>query len=154
MTTNETIFEILTQCKTNGFYSSPAKDETKDRKVALNQAVTNNWLTESSRYRFELTSEGFKVLEAGSISKYQELKESKDKTVFNQTTIKTDNYIGGDNYGDLSLNKDLNSPTTQNTVHKTIKESNKKSLMEYVAWIIGSIAGLAAIYEFIVKRFI
>jgi hypothetical protein len=154
MTNQDLIFTILTECKNRGHYAPLGKQEPNDRKLALNEAIAFDFMKQDNPYRFTLTKEGFKVLEAGSISKYQELKGSENKTVLNQTTVNADNYVGGDNYGDLSSNKNLNNPTIQNTVHKTIKESNKKSLMEIVAWIIGSIAGLAAIYEFIIKRFI
>lgn len=46
---------------------------------------------------------------------------------------------------------DLKSPITQKTVHKTGEGARKKSWEEIVAWIIGIITGLVAIYEFIIK---
>ncbi|MBQ4915454.1 hypothetical protein J8L85_13450 [Maribacter sp. MMG018] len=47
---------------------------------------------------------------------------------------------------------DLKSPITQKTVHKTAKETKKKSWVEILAWLIGIIAGLVAIYEFIITN--
>ena len=49
---------------------------------------------------------------------------------------------------------DLKSPITQKIVHKTDKEPKKKSWVEILAWIIGIIAGLVAIYEFLIKNLI
>ncbi|MBE7641393.1 hypothetical protein GUB10_13720 [Salegentibacter sp. BLCTC] len=46
---------------------------------------------------------------------------------------------------------DLKRPITQKTVHKSVEGSKKKSWVEILAWIIGIIAGLVAIYEFILK---
>jgi hypothetical protein len=49
---------------------------------------------------------------------------------------------------------DLKSPIKQKTVHNTANEPKKKSWVEILAWIIGIIAGLVAIYEFIIKNLI
>lgn len=48
----------------------------------------------------------------------------------------------------------LKSPITQNIVHKTDKEPKKKSWTEILTWVISIIAGLVAIYEFIIKNLI
>lgn len=45
---------------------------------------------------------------------------------------------------------DLWNPITQKTVLKTI-EGSKKPWLEILAWIIGIIAGLVVIYEFVLK---
>lgn len=71
----------------------------------------------------------------------------------NKTTINIRNYIGRDNNGiQSSGNIELKSPFKQKTVNKTAKEPNKKSWIEILSWIIGSIVGLIAIYEFVIKK--
>lgn len=71
----------------------------------------------------------------------------------NKTTINIENYIGRDNNGiQSSGNIELKSPFKQKTVNKIAKEPNKKSWIEILSWIIGSIVGLIAIYEFVIKK--
>lgn len=67
------------------------------------------------------------------------------------------NDFSGANIGQVnqsSKKMDLKSPITKSIVHNTAKEPKKKSWIEILAWIIGIIAGLVAIYEFILKKFI
>lgn len=56
------------------------------------------------------------------------------------------------NNGNQSLSdKALASPTIQK-IKKTTDKNPKKSWIELLSWIIGSIASIFAIYEFIIKR--
>lgn len=48
----------------------------------------------------------------------------------------------------------VKSPIKQNIVHETDKKNNKKSWIEITSWTIGIIAGIIAIYEFIIKSLI
>ena len=48
----------------------------------------------------------------------------------------------------------LKSPIKQKIVHNTANEPKKKSWIEMLARVIGVIAGLVAIYEFIIKKLI
>ena len=56
------------------------------------------------------------------------------------------------NNGNQSLSDNaLDSPTIQ-TTNETIDKTPKRSWIELLSWIIGSIASIFAIYEFVIKR--
>lgn len=72
-----------------------------------------------------------------------------------QNTVKNISYnFLGSTIGQVNQSSgkmELNSSITQEIANKTAKEPKKKSWIEILTWIIGIIAGLAAIYEFIIK---
>ena len=82
----------------------------------------------------------------------QELEYQKSDLTTNITNDFSGSTIGQVNQSSEKM--DLKSPITQKTVHKTAKEPKKKSWIEILAWVIGIIAGLVAIYEFIIKNLI
>ncbi len=60
------------------------------------------------------------------------------------------------NYGIKIQESDLDnariSPTIQTINQITEPAANKKSVIEIIAWIVGIVAGLVAIYEFVIKK--
>ena len=53
---------------------------------------------------------------------------------------------------DSSLDKVRLRPMVQNTTNNTPHNPPKRSVLEILAWIIGIIAGMVAIYEFVIKK--
>lgn len=51
-----------------------------------------------------------------------------------------------------SLEQDFTKPIIQTTVNNTDKIPKKKSVLEITAWIVGIIAGLISLYEFVLKK--
>ncbi len=92
----------------------------------------------------------------GTLSLYLKATESDvyEKTEIKHTTIHAQNVIYNEksNNGNQSLSDNaLDSPTIQ-TTNETIDKTPKRSWIELLSWIIGSIASIFAIYEFIIKR--
>ncbi len=73
-----------------------------------------------------------------------------DKDV--KSYINIENYIGGNNNGIQSSKGDFNGNIKEKIVINDEKKSGKKILLEMLAWIVGIIAGVIAIYEFIIKN--
>lgn len=81
-------------------------------------------------------------------------KFKKEEKEIKHTTINAKQVIYNEqsNNGNQSLSDNaLDSPTIQ-TINEIIDKTPKRSWIELLSWIIGSIASIFAIYEFIIKR--
>ncbi|PIB27164.1 hypothetical protein [Maribacter sp. 4G9] len=107
-----------------------------DIEIEYNPSIIKNGFTE-----IFLNNGGFKKV-------YMDKEENKSKTTYNTINI------GGDNKGNIaqSLDNALASPVRQKAVHTIENKPNKRSWIEILYWIIGSIVGLLLIYEFIIKN--
>lgn len=86
--------------------------------------------------------------------KNKQLDKKTDLDESRHTTINANQVIYNEqsNNGNQSLSdNDLDSPTIQK-IKNTTDKNPKKSWIESLSWIIGSIASIFAIYEFIIKR--
>ena len=101
----------------------------------------------------QLNSHGREVQTAGGLSEF--------KTQKKQVATPNVNIHQGDNYGNIvqsghqssiSLSQDhrLNKENITN-INQT--KPSKKSVIEILSWVIGILAGLIAIYEFVIKKF-
>lgn len=116
----------------------------------------------SKLYRIEVLSKtpkgSYKVGNSKLLSKFIELKDFKKLVEYieNESTNQniTHNYNNVSQVNHSSGNIDLKSPIRQKIVNKTEIIPNKKSWLEILSWVIGSIIGLIGIYEFIIKRFL
>jgi hypothetical protein len=101
---------------------------------------------------FKLTKNGKQLKKIGSYSEYLKYIEKKELDN-NGLNINIENLINGDNNGiQSSGNIELKSPFKQKIVNKIAKEPSKKPWIEITSWVIGSIVGLIAIYEFVIKK--
>ncbi|MGG7036534.1 MAG: hypothetical protein ACI7YS_15260 [Flavobacterium sp.] len=66
-------------------------------------------------------------------------------------TQNIENYIGGNNHGIQSSRSDFIKPAIQNANKITETKPPKKSFLEIASWVIGGVAAIIAIYEFIIK---
>ena len=150
------LYDVVNSCKLG-----------KERELQFNQIYfevlnllkSQNLIENENGYKgvFRLTPEGKQAKEKCGYFKYmeylkiKELEKEENKNITNNTIN-----ISGDNKGNVSqsLKSDFNSPTIQ-TIKQTIdKEPNKKSVIEIGSWILGAIASLILIYEFIIKSII
>lgn len=137
-------------------------------KKVLNDMVERKWLTKIEErngkfalgmphlplldLKYGIDLEGIEYLESlGLIEDKFKVKKIVEPNINNKISI-SDSTIGQVNQSSEKI--DLKSPITQKIVHKMDNTPRKKSWIEIVSWIIGIIAGLVAIYEFIIKRFI
>ena len=135
------------------------------RKV-LNDMVERKWLTkiEERNGKFALGLPNLPLLdlkygidingieyleELGLIEDKFKIKKKENISIKNKIKIKKSR-IGEINQSSEKIA--LKSPTQQKTVHKIAKTPSKKSWGEITAWIVGIIAGIVAIYEFILKN--
>jgi len=105
------IVDFLIKYKDKRFSSykqHPEKEEFEYCKL-------NGFIEETSPNNWSVSEKGFKTIEAGSMAKYQEMKELENKTILNQTTINADNYVGGDNYGTQSFDRNTDKTSTIKT---------------------------------------
>ena len=91
----------------------------------------------------------YDVKELGVIKYLEEMKKQNKNKTITKNTIN----VSGDNKGNISqsLKRDFNSPTTQIIKKRIDKDPSKKSVIEIGSWILGAIASLILIYEFIIK---
>ena len=137
------------------------------RKI-LNDMTEKKWLTkiEERNGKFALNNPGLPLLELkygidiDGIEYLEKLGFIEDKFKIEkkaEINIKNKISIKKSNVGEINQSSEktaLKSPITQKTVHKTAKEPSKKSWGEIATWIVGIIAGIIAIYEFILKSLI
>lgn len=92
-----------------------------------------------------------KLIELNSWTKFKDWLNNQNTSQY------TNNNFSGSNIGQINQATeriDLSDQTIQNISPNAPKEKKEKSWMEKLAWIIGIIAGLAAIYEFVFKEFL
>ena len=80
--------------------------------------------------------------------KLKKLSEAENK----KPNIKIKNFIGGNNNWYQSLDSDLINPAIQNANKIIPHNPPKKSFLEIASWVIGCVAAIIAIYEFIIKK--
>lgn len=119
--THELIEQTISFGKKFGYFKQPTKEQ---------------WV--------ELTEKGLKARSLGGHQKFI-------NSINDVSNNITHNYHNVTQVNQSSEKIDLKSPIKQKIVHKTDKAPSKKSWVEILAWIIGIIAGLVAIYEFVIK---
>ena len=92
----------------------------------------------------ELNSHGREVKNAGGIYAYK----TKESTPFSMVT----NIHQGDNYGQVVQGGyHSSSPILQSSISDK-KNKGKRSRLEIISWVVGIMAGIIAVYEFIIKK--
>jgi len=99
---------------------------------------------------FELTEKGILAKSKGGYFKYLDFIEKKELERIKPTII-AENYIGGNNHGIQSSRSAFIKPAIQNANKITETNAPKKSFLEIASWVIGGVAAMIAIYEFIIK---
>lgn len=95
-------------------------------------------------------SEATNFRDSGGFCEYYSLQQDK-KTSSNTNNV---TITGGTAViiQDSTLDQARINPTIQNKTNNTTHNPPKRSVLEILAWIIGIIAGLVAIYEFIINK--
>ena len=137
------------------------RKETQNEIIEFNSLVKNvfiigineDFFIKNGDYPWcSLTKKGKLAKKKGGYFEYEKYIEQKELES-KDFKVNYGNIIQGDNYGNQSSgNTALNSPTKQKTVNNIEKAPSKKSFIEILSWIIGSIVGLIAIYEFVIKK--
>lgn len=109
-----------------------------------------NIIPNTSGY-FKLSQNGRLAKEKCGYFKYIDFIKSKEIESSNKNII-TENYIAGNNYGFQSSNSTLINPVIQNNNKRLETKESKWSLLEIISWVLGSLAAIIAIYEFILKK--
>lgn len=146
---DETTLQNLERLK-NGQNITLTKDSHKESADLIRNLHNLGILHKPTRFGYacDLKNRKYltKLIELQSWEKFLDLSENEN----NKSDFIND--FSGANIGQVNQSSekmDLKSPVTQKIVHKTAKEPKKKSWIEILAWIIGILAGLVAIYEFI-----
>lgn len=103
---------------------------------------------------FEITPFGKEQLQE-EIERQNKVEQNKGKPLMHiDKSIKI-----GDNFsGALAQDSDLSnarlSPTTETNTSNSPTKPPKRSVLEIITWIVSIVAGIFAIYEFIIKKFL
>lgn len=103
----------------------------------------------------EMGENYFDECKDGFFAKNKSIIEGKHEIKIENSSIITVTTINGDGntvIQDSSLDKARISPTIDKPTNKSPHNPPKRSWLEILAWIIGIIAGMVAIYEFIIKK--
>ncbi|WP_299056892.1 hypothetical protein [uncultured Polaribacter sp.] len=100
---------------------------------------------------YELTEKGIKAKEKGGHFKYLDFIETKELEKVKPTII-AENYIGGNNHGIQSSRSAFDNPEIHKQSKITETKPPKRSFLEITSWVIGAVAAIIAIYEFIIKK--
>ncbi len=146
--------KVLGECRDDG-YISMSKDTDGLTRKAINEAVARGWLYKYNSYTYKLDSTGIDVLDFGTVEEYLLDKKSKRDSISTPptttTVIKAKNVVYGDTSGDIhqSSKSQTNNLTSRTTKYKTAQTKSKISKLEWVGIVLGAIASIVAIYEFL-----
>ena len=144
-------------------------DKTQEQRMKniISLLTSKNLITTAGKYfpatdiQLNITGQGLDILNNfGSYSSFSKSQTTTNKG-FSHNTI-GDNFQGntiiiGENiHSQTSSHIDnvVKSSTTQNIIAKTDNKTKKRSLLEILSWIVGIFAGLALLYEFVLKHWL
>jgi len=147
------IDKVLNDCRKHGLIPL-TKTTYRLTRTAIQESESRGWLINSSPHTYKLTPIGIEVLDFGTVEEYLLDKKSKRdniSTLAPKTVIKAKNVVYGDTSGDIhqsskSQTKNLTSSTNK---YKTAQTKSKISKLEWVGIVLGAIASIIAIYEFL-----
>ena len=125
---------------------------------AINESDSRDWIYAHSSYSYKLTKEGISVLDSGSVENYlNSLKIEKEKISQPIINVHAENVVYGDNNGNITQTSDRLHSTKSRIVKNNSSSKEKggqKSFMTTFSIIVGALAGLIAIYKFIIEDLI
>ncbi|WP_430933621.1 hypothetical protein [Saccharicrinis sp. 156] len=143
----EKLFETIQQ--DGSFYMT--KENAPTMHKAINESVARKWVKKTGN-KYIFTPLGIEVYEFGSIESYLLEQKNKPKQTLNQT-INTQNAVVGDVYGNVSQSSDnfSNNRNIETISNKTENNKSKKSVVEWIAIILGIIVSIIMIYKFFIE---
>jgi len=145
------IDKVLNDCRKHGLLPL-TKTTFRLTKTAIQESVSRGWLINSSPHIYKLSPIGIEVLDFGTVEEYLLDKKAKRNSISTPTTvINAKNLVYGDTSGDInqSSKSQTNNLTSNTTMYNTAQTKRKISAIEWVAIVVGAIASIIAIYEFL-----
>ena len=124
---------LLNELKANGFITTPTNVDSKEKIDAKLKLEELGLVYRKAKSTFRLTKDGHKAIELGSLAKWMEYDEAKNKTTINH--IETNNGIANqDSFRNLS-----DSPITQSVKHTPSKKEAKQTwytspMFTFIIW--------------------
>ncbi|MCA0428562.1 MAG: hypothetical protein LCH37_14100 [Bacteroidetes bacterium] len=141
---NEMLFHL-----DNNRWISFSKSDSTERFKARDKLRAFGLIEQYSLYSWRLTGEGYKAIELGGFEEWYSNQKKEQKQGSSN---------GGDNISIITgSNNNINQSNLVDSADSKVEQKNRNmpkgkiSLVERISWIVGIIAGIIAIYEFLLK---
>jgi len=133
----------------NNRWISFSKSDSTERFKARDKLRAFGLIEQYSLYSWRLTGEGYKAIELGGFEEWYSNQKKEQKQGSSN---------GGDNISIITgSNNNINQSNLVDSADSKVEQKNRNmpkgkiSLVERISWIVGIIAGIIAIYEFLLK---
>lgn len=126
-----------------------SKSDSGERFKACDKLRAFGLIEKYNQNSWRLTGEGYKAVEFGGIEEWY-VNRKKEQSLENSSS--------GDNISIITgNNNNVNNSNIVNSLDSKVSQKNstdpkgRNSLIEKISWIVGIIAGLVAVYQFLLK---